>query len=119
MKIKDAHRMLKSAPDHDVERFAGSEAMDERIREWLETPEGTEAHNPSWGHNLEAFKFDPLNENLAILIEMAISRKLPIDVNDIILNGVNVEVINVDLCRIDVLHQFGLSSLEMNWGDSQ
>lgn len=114
MKIKDAQRMLKSAPDHDVERFSEAEAMDERIREWLETPEGTMAHHPSWGHNLEPFKFDPLSKNngLDILIEMAIVRKLPRDVKDISLSGVNVEVVDIDLCRIYILHQFGISTLQ-------
>jgi len=111
--------MLKSAPDHDVERFSDSEAMDERIKDWLETPEGTIAHNPSWGHNLAPFKFDPLSKNngLDVMIEMAIAYKLPLDVNDIILIGVNVEVIDIDLCKIEILHQLGLTSLKVKlWG---
>ena len=75
---------LKSAPDHDVERFTDADAMNERIKDWLETPEGTVAHYPSWGTNLEGFKFDPLSKDLDVLIEMAIARKLPQDVDDIV-----------------------------------
>lgn len=116
MKVKDAQRMFMSAPDHDVKRFTDADAMDERIKDWLETPEGTVAHNPSWGHNLERFKFDPLSKDLDVLIEMAIVQKLPLDVDDIVLKGVNVEVMEIDFCRIDILHQFGVSVNEVNLG---
>ena len=92
----EAQRMLKSSPRDDVERFSDGDAMGERIREWLDTPEGTMAHHPAWG-----------------LMEMAIARKLPIDVENIILKGVNVVVMDIDLCRIEILHQFGFQAEEI------
>ena len=111
----EAQRMLKSSPGDDVERFYDAGAMEERIREWLDTPEGTMAHYPSWGHNLTTFKHDPLSKgnDLDVLMEMAIARKLPIDVEDLILKGVNVVVLDIDLCRIEILHQFGFQTEEI------
>lgn len=111
----EAERMLKSAPESDVARFTDGDAMGERIREWLDTPEGTMAHHPSWGHNLTPFKHDPLskNGNLDVLIEMAIAVKLPLDIEDIVLKGVNVVVMDIDLCRIEILHQFGVQVAEV------
>ena len=46
-------------------------------------------------------------------MEMAIARKLPIDVEDLILKGVNVVVLDIDLCRIEILHQFGFQTEEI------
>ena len=114
--IHDAQRMMKSAPASDVEKFQDAEAMAERIREWLDTPEGTMAHHPSWGHNLLQFKHDPLSEygNLDVLIEMEIAVKLPIDIEDIILVGVDVKILDIDLCRVDIWHQFGKTTTEVS-----
>lgn len=114
--MQEADRQLLSAPESDIKRFDDGEAMAERIREWLDTPEGTMAHHPSWGHNLSQFKHDPLcaGGNLEVLIEMAIARKLPVDVQGLILKGVNVVVKEIDLCRVEILHQFGAQSEEVN-----
>jgi len=111
----EAQRMLKSSPGDDVERFSDGDAMSERIREWLDTPEGTMAHYQAWGHNLTPFRHDPLSKggDLDVLMEMAIARKLPIDVEGIILQGVNVVVMDIDLCRIEILHQFGFQAEEI------
>lgn len=107
--IVEADRLFRSAPGNDIARFADAEGMAERIREWLETPEGTVAHYPSWGHNLTPFKHDPLSEGcgIEILIEMAIARKLPLDIDDIHLMGVNVTILDVDMFALEILHQFG------------
>ncbi len=80
---------LKSAPDHDVERFTDADAMNERIKDWLETPEGDScALSLMGGTTLKDSEFDPLSKDLDVLIEMAIARKLPQDVDDIVLKGV-------------------------------
>lgn len=105
--IFDAQRNLRSAPQQDIEKFSNAEAMNERIREWFETPEGTMAHHPSWGQNISPFKHDPLSNDLAIQIEMAIAYKLPIDIEDIQIVGIETIIKKIDLLQIFILHQYG------------
>ncbi len=114
MSIEEASWELRSASRQDFKRFSEARAMSERIAEWLATPEGTVAHNPSWGHNLSRYKHNPINETLEILIEIALSRKLPVDIEDLVLRGVHVEALDIDLCRITVIHQFGADTQTTN-----
>lgn len=113
--IEEASYRLLSAPEEDIARSAEGAAMSERVMEWLDTPEGTVAHDPSWGHNLGRFKHDPLSKGngLETLIEMAIARKLPLDIEDLQLVGVKVEILDIDLFRLVVIHQFGANSLQV------
>lgn len=106
-KINEADRNLHSAPDRDVARLHNEDGIAERIREWLETPEGSMAHHPAWGHNLAPFKHDPTARNLDVQIEMALTRKLPLDVKDVVILGVRVILPDIDLCTIHIRHQFG------------
>ncbi len=103
---------MSSAPEQDVEKHADKEALANRIQEWLLTPVGTIADKPHWGHNLGVFKFEPESPDLAIAIEMALTEKLPRDVDDIVLRGVGVEVREIDLFVITILHQFGITTSE-------
>ena len=116
MAFEEATWRFNSAPEADVERAYEGNAMSLRIQEWLATPEGSMAHHPSWGHNLSRFKFDPLSENndLEALIEMSLSRKLPIDIEDLRLIAVSVEVDDIDLCKITIVHQYGRDNLSIS-----
>lgn len=109
MAFEEAVWRMRSGPEADVERAYEGAAMSFRIQEWLATPEGSIAHHPSWGHNLSKFKHDPLAENngLEVQIEMALTRKLPLDIEDLRLVAVNVEVMEMDLCRVTIVHQYG------------
>ena len=113
MPIYDAHYLLVSSAQEDVRKYEDAQAMSMRIREWLDTPEGTMAHNPSWGHNLGAFRFEPQNATLVTLIEMAIARKLPLDIADIQLRGISVEFLGIDAVQVQLVHQFGATTLEV------
>ena len=44
-----------------VKKYKGNDAMDSRINEWLDTPEGTVADDPSWGNPFRRFQFDPIS----------------------------------------------------------
>lgn len=105
--IFDAHRHIESSTSEDVGSYTDEDALSERIREWLETPVGTVADLPGWGHNLKGFKFDPINTNLEVAIELAIVEKLTQDIDDLIFLGVRVESLDIDLCKITIRHQFG------------
>ena len=105
--IKEADHLIKSAPDQEVEKHYDEAGLADRIYEWLETPMGTMANHPAWGNNLAPFKFDPGNASLAILMEMAIASKLPLDVRDLKMLGIRVEFLEIDLCKVVIRHQFG------------
>lgn len=116
MAFEEATWRLRSAPESDVERSYEGAAMSTRIQEWLATPEGSVANHPSWGHNLAQFKHDPLSENndLEVRIEMALARKLPLDIEDLRLVAIKVEVLDMDLCKVTIVHQFGSDNLKIN-----
>lgn len=111
--IKEASRLISSSSDEDVTKYGDGDALSERIREWLSTPIGTVADNPSWGHNLKTFKFDPMNNNLAVSIELAIAEKLPKDISDLIFVGIRVDFLEIDLCKILIRHQYGDTITEL------
>ena len=115
--IEEAIWELKSAINQDVKRYYDGDALSVNISEWLATPEGTVAHNPSWGNNLIGFKFEPLSNNntdLEVMIELAIARKLPIDIEGLVLLGVRCEMINFDLCKITIIHQYKAESYQVS-----
>lgn len=114
--FEEASWRMRSAPASDMDRTYEGNAMSERIQEWLATPEGTVANNPSWGHNLTQFKFDPTSDrtNLEVQIEMALTRKMPLDIDDLRLVSVNVVVQDIDLVHISVVHQYGPENLEIS-----
>lgn len=89
--------------------------MSERIQEWLATPEGTVAHDPSWGHNLSRFKHDPAStgSNLEVQIEMALTRKMPQNIENLRLVSINVEIQDIDLISVIVVHQYGSDNLKI------
>lgn len=114
--MEEASWRMKSASASDIARFHEGAAMSERIQEWLATPEGSVAHYPSWGHNLSRFKHDPVSKgnHLEVQIEMAISRKMPQDIDDLRLVSVKVEVLDIDLISVVVVHQYGSDNLQVN-----
>lgn len=110
----EVDRNLNSSLDSDVKRRTNIDAISERILEWLETPQGSLADLPHWGHNLSNFKHDTGYRDIAVGIELTIVEKLPKDVEGIILNGVGVEEKDIDLYEIYILHQLGVTTAELN-----
>lgn len=115
MAFEEANWRLRSAPAQDMARTLEGQAMSTRIEEWLATPEGTVANDPSWGHNLNQFKHDPLSvgNDLDVQIEISLTRKMPLDIEDLRLIGVQVIVEDIDLCHIIIVHQYGQENLEL------
>lgn len=115
MPLEEASYRMRSAPEEDLARYQNGQAMSERIREWLATPEGSVAHDPSWGHRLDAFKFSPLSKGngLETLIELSITRKLPLDVEDITILAVKVDVLDIDMFLLTTVHQFGKDAVQV------
>lgn len=95
-------------PATELKKFSDGESVEERIREWLETPQGTLADLPAWGHNLGMFKHEPQGVDLEVMAEMAIMIKMPLDIEDLVITGVSVEFESIDLCRITIHHRLGI-----------
>lgn len=87
--------------------YENSDALDDRIAEWLDTPEGSIADMPWWGNRLSRLKHEPIGINLQVMTEMSIAQKLPVDVRNIDLRGIRVEVAEIDLIRVIIQYQLG------------
>ena len=111
--IQEADRLIESSTSEDVSTYGDETALSERIKEWLETPVGTVADLPGWGHNLKSYKFEPMNLSLEVAIGMAITTKLPQDIDGLIFRGILVEFLEIDLCKIIIRHQFGDTVTEL------
>lgn len=99
-----------------IQEFVDADALTNRVAEWLATPEGTVADNPSWGHNLRPFWHDPESPLLALQLEMAIVRKLPRDVRDITIRRVGVAFVAKDSCIVEIHHSLGRFQLNITLG---
>lgn len=91
-----------------VREYSVVDGLNNRVEEWFMTPMNTVADNPSWGHNLRPYWYDPQSQLLVIQIEMAIVRKLPQDVRDVTIRRVRVEFPEVDKCLIEIWHDLGI-----------
>ena len=91
-------------------------ALNNRLAEWLATPEGTVADNPAWGHNLRPFWHDPESPLLAMEMEMEVVRKLPRDVRDVRILRIGVTFHEKDYCIVEIQHQMGRFQQELALG---
>jgi len=107
MLIEELQHLIKLNPDTGVERLVDGPAMDDRIREWFETPEGTVADLPSWGHNLTQFKHSPMTTSLEVVVKISIRKKMPIDIRNLIITQIAVEFREIDLFHVAISHKIG------------
>lgn len=91
-----------------IKQMSGQEGMNNRIREWLATPEGTMADKPRWGHNLRGYQFDPPGPILAIEMELSVVRKLRQDVADVTVRGIALEIDDIDRINLVIIHDYGV-----------
>jgi len=104
--IEEFDHLLAGDPT-GLATHADGNALEDRIQEWLETPEGTVADMPWWGNRLGAIKHEPQGASLQVMAEMSIVEKLPVDVRNVQVKGVLVENIEIDLVRVVVQYQLG------------
>ena len=107
---------LSISPQNALARYQGPDALNDRITEWFETPMGTIADLPSWGHALGAFAHEPLSVNLEVMMEAQIVKKLSSDCG-IPISGIRVNFLDIDLCRILILYSSGWFDSEVNRND--
>lgn len=87
--------------------YQDSTALEDRIGEWLETPEGSVADLPWWGSNLSSLKHEPQGINLQVMAEMNIVQKLSQDVRNVQVRGILVESMGIDMIRVVIQYQLG------------
>ena len=107
MVIEELQHLITLNPDTGVERLAAGKAMDDRIKEWLETPEGTIADLPAWGSNLMKYKHEPTTATLEVLIETSIITKMPKDIHNLVIRGISVKPMALDLFYVTIAHSIG------------
>lgn len=98
---------LFDTDDSGLARYEDNSALDDRIQEWMETPEGTVADLPGWGNRLAYMKHEPPGDHLNIMAEMDIIEKMPRDINNLVISGVSVEFREIDLLWIGINYSLG------------
>ncbi len=93
---------------------ADETALNGRIQEWFDTPQGTVADAPAWGHNLLPLKFEPPGANSSVMAAMNILEKMPRDIGNLLMYGVAVEFTEIDLMIITMDHALGRWQGEVN-----
>lgn len=96
-----------------IKQLSGAEGLNNRIREWLSTPEGTMADKPRWGHPLRPFQFDPPSPMLAIELELTLVRKIRADVADVTIRGIGVSISEMDRIDLTIIHDLGIFKQEL------
>jgi len=87
-------------------RYTGPDALNDRISEWFETPEGTVADIPSWGNMLGQFKHEPPSVHLEVYMEAKIISKLSADCG-VPVSGIRIDFLDIDLCRVQIKYSGG------------
>jgi len=91
-----------------VQSHIDGAAQNNNITEWFDTPQGSIADYPAWGHNLGAFRFEPDNsEDVAVMLEMSIVEKLTQDVVGVQIYSIRIEVVEFDRWKIVLHHNYG------------
>jgi len=113
MIIEELEHLMALDPDTGIKRLTDGAAMDDRITEWFETPEGTVADLPAWGHNLSRYKHEPMTPTLAVLVKTSIIKKMPADIENLIITGIAVKFIEIDLFHVTISHRIGVYADEV------
>ncbi len=101
------HLMELSISSQDAfARYQGPDALNDRIAEWFETPEGTISDLPSWGNMLWMFKHEPPSIHLEVMMEAKIISKLSADCG-VPITGIRIDFLDIDLCRVQILYPGG------------
>jgi len=106
--IEEFDHLLELNPTTEIKKYDDEDALQERIFEWLETPQGSLADLPGWGHNLIALKHEPQGVTLGVIAEMSIMAKMPRDIENLSIVGVDIEFAEIDLFHIVIRHNLGI-----------
>ena len=106
--IEEFDHLLELNPTTEIKKYDDDDALQDRIFEWFETPQGSLADLPGWGHNLSAIKHEPQGVNLEVVVEMSITAKMPQDIENLSIVSVDIEFKEIDLFYIIIRHRLGI-----------
>lgn len=108
------HLMELSVSAQDaLARYQGPDALNDRIAEWFETPQGSIADLPSWGNMLMEFKHEPQSVHLEVRMEAKSIPKLSEDCG-VPISGIRIDFTDIDLCRVQIMYQGGYFDSEVS-----
>lgn len=102
-----------TSPQDVLTLHTGGSALNDRIQEWFETPEGTVADLPAWGNTLGALQHEPPSANLEVVMEARIVKKLATDCN-VPIYGIKLIFWDIDICHIQIMYGGGMFDGEVN-----
>lgn len=105
-RIEELDHLFKIG-DGGIVHYEDNAALNDRLQEWLETPEGTVADLPAWGNRLAYMKHEPPGVHLNIMAEMDIIEKMPRDIDNLSVSGILVEFKEIDLLWIGINFSLG------------
>lgn len=91
-----------------IQQMSDAAGLNNRILEWLATPEGTMPDKPRWGSPLRAYQFEPPSTRLSIEIELSLVRKMRVDIADVTIRRIAVIINEIDLITLQILHDYGI-----------
>ncbi len=91
-----------------IQQLSNEAGMNNRILEWLLTPEGTMPDKPRWGSPLRAYQFDTPSSRLAVEIELSLVRKMLTDISDVTIRRIVVIIDEIDLLTLQIQHEYGI-----------
>lgn len=100
--------------DAGIVQYDDETALNDRIFEWLETPQGSIADLPAWGHNLSRLKFEPSGISLNIMARLSIMEKMPGDIANLRIFGVDLDFIEIDRLTVSINYGLGIFQGEVN-----
>lgn len=92
---------LFSLDEQGVIVHTGGNVVLNDLREWLDTPRGSVMGRPSWGNELEKFKHENMNDDLAVSVENSIARGLTRDLQHLAASS-SVSVKNTEFDKYEV-----------------
>lgn len=101
-KVIETVDYLMNLSEQGVEVHSGANVILNDLTEWLDTPKGEIFGRPSWGHELNKFKHETMNDDLANSVENSIFNNLLRDLPIVATNS-TVAVALADFDRYQIV----------------
>ncbi len=101
---------LMMMDDAGIMQYDDEMALDDRIREWFETPQGSISDLPAWGHNLSRLKFEPAGISLNVMARLNVMEKMPHDIANLQILSIGLNFLEVD--RLIISINYGLGTFQ-------
>lgn len=99
---------LMSLNDQGVVVHGESNVVLDALTEWLDTARGSVFGNPSWGHELDRFKHEVMNDDLAVSVENSIARGVLRDLSAFsAVTSVSVSISEFDRYQVVITTPYG------------